>query len=160
MSKAPEQIEREIAEYLALGGRVVPTSSGSGQASTPRQRAAAQPSLTKDTLLELPGAGGVSFTLTLRPAKVTLAPVPGRRALRTARLAKRAEDTWLVRAKFGRYVGLLEKWTGVEPWAVANLAEQPSSLDAGVRVNDFLLTGETWQDALAEGVRIWWASKV
>lgn len=151
MSKPPEQIDMEIAEFLVLGGRVV--QEPAAPVLKRPHRTPARPSMTKDTKLEVSGRRSYSFTVTLRPAKVTRSAEG-----RTVKLAKRSEDTWLVLTKSGRYLGVLEEGGGSEPWAVAKLAEETTAIgDRGVRVRDYLLTGVTWQAAVAHGAGVWWA---
>jgi len=157
MSKPAQQIETEIAEFLVFGGRVVQEPAAHRVAKPPR-RLPARPSMTKDTKLDVSGRSGYSFTVVLRPAKVSTSYAGSSAGIRTVRLAKRSDDTWLVRTNSGRYLGVLEEWTGSEPWAVAKLAEETTTIgDRGVRVRDTLLTGVTWQAAVAHGAGVWWA---
>jgi len=163
MSKPPDQIEMELAEFLVFGGRVVaePTTRVPEPATrvTKRpRRMPARPSMVKDTTLEVPGRSGPTFTLVLRPAQMGSSYDDSSAGIRTVMVAKRSEDTWLVLTKAGRYLGVLQEGSGREPWAVSQLAESTTFIgDKGVRVRAHLLTGETWHEALAHGARVWWA---
>ncbi len=177
MSKSPDQIEIDIAEYLVLGGRVVPESSagpapaakrarrpapehpGPRAARGPR-RTPARPSTTKETKLEVPSTTGWTshgFAVVLRPAKVRTTYLDGV-GTRMVTLAKRSEDAWLVLTKSGHHLGVLEESTGSEPWVVAEIPSGTVAIgENGVRVRNHLLSGATWQEAIAHGARVWWA---
>jgi hypothetical protein len=156
MSKTPEQLEMDIAEYLAVGGRVV--SEQTTQRVTKRPcRMPARPSVAKDTKLEVPSRTGHGFTVVLRPAQLRTTYIHGI-GTSFATEAKRADDTWLVMTKTGGYLGLLQEGSGSEPWAVRRLEKVTVSIGKdGVRVMNHLLSEKTWQMALAEGARVWWA---
>jgi len=77
---------------------------------------------------------------------------------KTATLAKRSEEQWLVSTKSGRYLGVLQEGSGREPWSVAQLESEPTTIGgSGVRVRNYILTAATWRDAIAEGALVWWA---
>ncbi len=157
MSKPLEQIEMDIADFLEFGGRVVAEPNPPRVTKRPH-RMPARPSMTKDTKIEVPDRNGYPYTVVLRPAEVRVSYAGSSGGIRMVTVAKRSEDTWLVLTKSGRYLGVLQEWTGREPWAVAKLAEETVTIgDRGVRVRDLLLTGVTWQEAVAQGARVWWA---
>jgi hypothetical protein len=77
---------------------------------------------------------------------------------KTVTLAKRSEEQWLVSTKSGRYLGVLQEGSGREPWGVAQLATETTTIGgSGVRVRSYILTAPTWRDAIAEGALVWWA---
>lgn len=60
--------------------------------------------------------------------------------------------------KSGRYFGVLREGSGREPWGVAQLTSETTTIGgSGVRVRSYILSAETWRDAIAEGALVWWA---
>lgn len=167
MSKSPHQMDTDIAEFLALGGRIVPepaapaahhvSESTAAHATTRPPRLPPRPSMTKETRLEVPNRSGHPFTVVLRPARVRTTYINGT-GTKMVTLAKRSEEQWLVSTKSGRYLGVLQEASGREPWAVSQLANETTTIaDSGVRVRNHIMTAATWQEAIAEGARLWWA---
>lgn len=167
MSKSPHQMDTDIAEFLVLGGRIVPEPAAPAAHHIPEPTAAhatrrsrrlpPRPSTTKETRLEVPGRTGHPFTVVLRPASVRTTYLNGSET-KTVTLAKRSEEQWLVSTKSGRYLGILQEGSGREPWGVAQLATETTTIGgSGVRVRSYILTAPTWRDAIAEGALVWWA---
>jgi len=167
MSKSPHQMETDIAEFLVFGGRVVADPAAPGAHHIPEPTAAqstrrprrlpARPSTTKETRLEVPGRTGHPFTVVLCPASMRTTYLNGSET-RTVTLAKRSEEQWLVSTKSGRYLGVLREGSGREPWGVAQLASETTTIgSSGARVRSYILTAATWWDAIAEGALVWWA---
>src|SRR5436190_9318523 len=110
MSKSPHQMDTDIAEFLVLGGRIVPEPAAPAAHHIPEPTAAhatrrsrrlpPRPSTTKETRLEVPGRTGHPFTVVLRPASVRTTYLNGSET-KTVTLAKRSEEQWLVSTKSG-----------------------------------------------------------
>ncbi len=105
---------------------------------------------------------GYEYELTLRPAVLVKATyggaggVPLAHAV-TAHAARRADPlggAWFVVLRDGTHVGVLEEWSGAEPWCVRRL-DRPVGVvgKAGIGARRELRCAATWQEALA---RSWW----
>jgi hypothetical protein len=144
--------ERQIEDYLAAA------ALEKRSRATRSPRVPSRPSRSRDTRIDVSGRHVARFAMILQPAalRTSYAENPG--GDRFATLAARADEAWLIMTPAGRYLGVLEEWTGREPWAVAKLAEETTVIgDRGVRVRSHLLSASTWRDALAAGARVWWA---
>jgi hypothetical protein len=163
MSRSPNHMDADIAEFLVLGGRVVAAPAAAHvpeptpHATRRPRRLPPHPAMAKETRLEVPDGSGHPFTVVLRPARVRTTYLNGS-GMKMATLAKRTEEQWLVSTKSGRYLGILQEGGGREPWGVAQLASETTAIgESGVRVRSHILTAATWRDAIAEGALVWWA---
>lgn len=148
-----DEAEREVR--VDGGSRSRPVAPR--ETKQPRPRGLPRPYVAQDSKVVVPSRSGHEFTMVLRPAKLRRARINGREG-KVVTPAKRSDEVWLVMTKWGRYMGVLQEGGGREPWAVSRLEEETGSIGKdGARVRDSILTGVTWQDAVALGAQAWWA---
>jgi len=125
--------------------------AASRETKQPHQRGVPRPYVAQDSKVVVPSRSGHEFTVVLRPAKLRRARINGREG-KVVTPAKRSDEVWLVMTKWGRYMGVLQEGGGAEPWAVSKLEAETGFIGKdGARVRDSILTGVTWQDAVALG---------
>jgi len=163
MAKPREQLETDIADFLAFGGRVVPGGAASLATKQLRRMPAApsmakeRPSTTEETKITVPSSSGRKFYFVLRPAELYRANHPNGRAAHRAILANRTEHTWLVSTRDEVHLGiLLDNGNERRRWTVRRFERATSRID-GITVINRGLVGATWHEALMKGAEAWWA---